>query len=163
MRVPIVGLVPWVAALVGCGSSEPANVEGMYTIAVTNRDNGCNFADWTVGESTPGIGVVINQEGADVSATLQGGVGLFLNFALGSDTYSGTIDGNDLDLVLYGNRNATMGNCTYSYNSEIHATADGDTLEGRVDYVAVGNGNPDCASIDSCVTFQDFNGTRPPQ
>ncbi|MGE0868926.1 MAG: hypothetical protein AB7P03_10195 [Kofleriaceae bacterium] len=152
-----------VAALAGCGSSEPADVEGTYTIAVTNRDNGCNFNDWTVNESTPGIGVVINQEDDAVTATIQGAVGVFLNFALGSDTYSGSVDGDAVDLVLHGTRSATMGNCTFTYNSEIHATADGDTLVGRVEYIAAGNGNPDCASIDGCVTYQDFNGTRPPK
>ncbi len=145
----------------GCG--DPADVEGTYTMAVTNRDNGCNFANWTPGTSSAGITVAITQEGEDVAATIQGATGGFLALWLGSNVYTGTIDGDELDLDLFGSRPQTSGNCAFTYNSAIHATADGDTMTGRIDYTAAGNGNPDCASIDGCVSYQDFNGTRPPQ
>ena len=43
----------------GCGDTDdnpavPAGgtVEGDYTISLTNRENGCDFDDWTTGEST---------------------------------------------------------------------------------------------------------------
>jgi hypothetical protein len=142
-----------------CGD---ANVEGNYSIAVTNRDNGCNFQNWTVGQQASGIAVTINQEGSDVSATVEGATGALLNLTLGSNFYTGDVEGSSLLLELFGNRSQTMGNCAFTFNSIIDAEANGDALTGRIEYTAAGNGNPDCASIDGCVTFQDFNGTRPP-
>jgi hypothetical protein len=142
-----------------CGD---ADVEGNYTVAVTNRDNGCNLQNWTVGDQTSGIGVTINQEGSDVSAQVDGAFGGLLNLTLGSSLYTGDISGDSLLLKLFGNRSQNMGNCAFTFNSVIDAEANGDSLAGRIEYTAAGNGNPDCASIDGCVTFQDFNGSRPP-
>lgn len=148
--------------VVGCGS-DPANVEGNFTIAVTSRDNGCNLANWTVGNQAAGIQVTIAQEGEDVSATIEGLVGAYVTAALGSNMYNGTIDGESLDLALFGSRNQASGNCAFTYNSYIRGSVNGDTLTGRIDYTAATNGNPDCAAIEGCISYQDFNGTRPPQ
>jgi hypothetical protein len=145
----------------GCGS-DPANVEGQYTIDVTNRDNGCNLANWTVGNSAMNIGVTINQQGANATADVTGGTAVYLDLVLGSHTFSGTVDGADLDLVLAGTRAQTTGNCTYTYDATILATLTGDALAGRINYTPASNGHSDCASIDGCVTYQDFNGIRPP-
>jgi len=147
---------------VGCGSSSPADVAGSYTVAVTNRDNGCMLANWMVGTSTPNIPVTITQSGSNATATITGLVGIYVSAGLGSNVYTGTVDGNDLDLELLGTRSQTMGNCTFTYNSAIAATLGGDALEGRVEYRVAGNGNPDCAVFDNCLSYQDFNGTRPP-
>lgn len=146
---------------VGCGSSD-ADVEGAWTIAVTNRDNGCNFANWTDGNQASGIPVQIDQEGSAVNATITGGTGAYLSLVLGSNVFTGDVSGDDLALTLFGTNSATSGNCTYTYNAELSGTVTDDTMTGRIDYTAKGNGNPDCAAIDGCVTFQEFNGTRPP-
>jgi hypothetical protein len=53
--------------------------------------------------------------------------------------------------------------CTFTFNSEIHATIDGDVLTGEIDYLSATNGNPDCAAVASCRSLQNFNGTRPPR
>jgi hypothetical protein len=148
--------------LVGCGGGSDANVEGDFTIALTNRDNGCNFANWTVGDTAANIPVVIAQTESNVQATVNGGAGLALDLAFGARTYSGTVDGNDLLLELQGSRAQSMGNCAFTYNSQIDARIDVDTLTGRIDYTTATNGNTDCAPIDGCVSFQEFNGTRPP-
>jgi hypothetical protein len=152
----------WVALimLVACG--EDANIEGNYSIALTNRDNGCNFANYTVGDQESGIPVVITQEGAAATATVNGGAGLVLDLALGSRVYSGNVDGDEFVLELFGTRGQQSGNCSFTYNSVIDASIAGDAISGRIEYRAATNNNPNCASIEGCLTFQDFNGTRPP-
>jgi hypothetical protein len=150
--------------LVGCADDDPANVEGNFTVAVTNRDNGCNLGNWTVGDSSAGIPVTIAQEGENVSATVMGLTGAGLNLGLGSNVFSGKIDENKLDLDLFGERPQMQNSCTYTYNAKILGLVDGDTIEGRVEYRAAPTtpSNPDCASITGCLSFQEFNGTRPP-
>jgi hypothetical protein len=106
--------------------------------------------------------VTITQQGANATATVMGGGGLVLDAVLGGNAFSGKVDGDALDLTLAGTRSNTTGNCTFTYNGEIKATLMTDALTGRINYVAATNGNSDCASIQGCLTFQDFNGTRPP-
>ena len=148
--------------LAGCGS-DPVNAEGTYTIAVTNRDNGCNFANWTVGDSASNIGVVITQQGDNAVADVQGGTRAVLDLWLGSHSFSGNIDGDHLDLTLTGTRSQTTGNCTWTVDGVLDAHLKGDVLTGRINYVGNGNKNSDCAAVTGCVTYQDFNGTRPPR
>lgn len=147
-----------------CGSDDPADVAGNYTVAVTNRDNGCNFPNYTVGDTSSGIPVMITQEGEDVTATVMGLTGAGLNLGLGSNMFTGKVDDENLNLDLFGTRPQMQNTCTYTFNAKILANVEGDTLEGRVEYRAATTtpSNPDCASIQGCLTFQEFNGTRPP-
>jgi len=151
-----------VLGVLGCGS-DPADVAGDYTISITNRDNGCMFANWAVGEQTTGVRVTITQDGETASASVEGTAGAFFDLWLGSHVYTGTVDGDDMTLELFGNRPQTAGNCAFTYNSRIVGSINGDALSGRVEYTAKTNNNPDCAALESCLSFQDFNGTRPPQ
>ena len=151
----------WLACA-ACGGSD-ADVAGNFSVSVTNRDNGCNFQNWTVGDQATGIQVTITQDGSNVTATVGGVTGALLDIALGGHAYTGVVDGDDLALDLVGTRAMQMGNCTFTYNSAIDASIDGDVLTGEVHYRGAGNGNSDCASITGCDTFQDFNGTRPPE
>ena len=48
-------------------------------------------------------------------------------------------------------------------NGVIDASLKGDVLQGEIDYRGVTNKNPDCGSLEGCLSFQDFNGTRPPR
>jgi hypothetical protein len=151
------------ALSVGCGS-DPVDAEGTYSLSVTNRDNGCNLQNWTVGNSATGVAVVINQEGEDVNADIMdAGARLLFDAWLGGHVYAGTIDGDELDLELQGSKSYNTGNCAYTYNSNFLATLDGDVLTGRINYTIAGNGNTDCAALDGCITYQEMNGTRPPQ
>jgi hypothetical protein len=150
------------AALGGCGS-EPADVAGNYSVAVTNGANGCDFANWTEGETTANIPVLVTQEGTQVTAEVQGIVGGLLLLWLGASVYVGEIDGNSLELTLYGSNSTAVGNCTYTINSTMTAEFDKDVLRGQIHYRSATNGNPDCAGIEGCVTVQEFNGNRPPQ
>lgn len=147
-----------------CGSDDPANVEGMYTVAIANRDNGCNFPNYTVGDTAQGIPVTISQEGENVTATVTGLTGAALNLQLGSNMFTGAIDGDEMNLDLFGTRPQMQDTCTYTFNAKIIGSVDGDAIEGRVEYRANATTptNPDCNSIQGCLTFQEFNGTRPP-
>lgn len=148
--------------MAACGSD--ADVAGTYSVAVTNRDNGCMFANWTAGETAANIPVVITQRESDVTLSINGVAGVLLVGLLGADgnTYAGEVDGSDIDVESFGTRSQSSGNCTFTYNSRITGELDGDALSGRIEYRSADNGNPDCSTISGCLTYQDFNGTRPP-
>ena len=150
------------AILAGCSSS-PVDVAGDYTVAVTERDNGCNLQNWTVGMSYTGIQVTITQSSSNATATVMGLGGLGIGGVFGSNVFTGSVNGDTMDLKLLGTKANNTGNCTFTYNGEITGTLTGDTLAGRLNIVGAGNGNPDCTGITGCVTFEDFNGTRPPK
>jgi hypothetical protein len=147
--------------LAACGTDN-ADVVGDYTITLTNRDNGCNFGNWNAGANSS-ASITLTQSKSDVSAAVTGLGAVVLEVAIGGHTYAGTVSGNSIDLTLFGSRSNTTGNCTYTFNSEIHATINGDVLTGEIDYVSATNGNPDCAAVANCRSLQDFNGTRPPK
>jgi hypothetical protein len=148
--------------MTGCGGGTDADVAGDFTIALTNRDNDCMLANWTVGASTTGVGVTITQDASDVTASVEAGAGFILDVALGGHVYTGSVRGNDLLLEIFGTRGQQMGNCSYTFNSTIDASLSGDALAGTIDYRAATNGNPDCSELEDCRSFQEFNGTRPP-
>jgi hypothetical protein len=154
-------LVVMACALCACGS--PANVAGNYSVNLTNKDNGCNFANWTVGQMTSGIAITVTQSGGDVTATVGGLGGAFLTAVLGSASFTGTADGNAIDLKLFGTRSATMSGCAYTVNAHLTGGIAGDLLEGSIEYTPATNGSPDCGVLATCTNAQAFNGTRPPQ
>lgn len=153
----------WLVVLAAGCSSDPVDAEGMYTVSVTNRTNGCNFMNWTEGESAAGIQVAINQEGSDANADVMGATRVYLDVVLGTHVFNGTVDGDELDLKIEGTPSTTTGNCTWSVDAQLLANLDGDVLTGRINYTVAGNGHADCAPYDGCVSYQDMNGTRPPQ
>ncbi|MBC7974293.1 MAG: hypothetical protein H7138_04855 [Myxococcales bacterium] len=140
--------------------NDDAFVAGDYAITVTNRTNGCNFGNWTPGDAAASS-VTITQNRNDVSASVTGLGALALEVAIGGHVFTGKVAGGTLSLNLLGTRSYSTGNCTYTYNGEIRATLDGNLLEGQLEYRAATNGNPDCAGITDCLSFQEFTGTRP--
>ena len=159
-------LIAFTLLLSACGGGDPADVAGNYTISLTNRENGCSFMNWTEGETSTGIPVVITQgvdaEADTATAVVNGGAGLYLDVVLGSRTYTGEVDGSNLHLTLYGTNSFNQSACTYTVNSEIDASLDGDVLEGNLLYHTSTNGSPDCGTLEGCESRQEFNGTRPP-
>lgn len=146
----------------GC-ASDPADVAGSYTIALTNRENGCNLGNWTVGAQSQGVPVTITQSGATASADVGGLARVALDLVLANHVYTGDVDGNDMTLKIIGSRAGQQGTCAYTLNSQIDATLSGDALAGTIKYSAATNGNTDCGTLTGCVSTQDFNGTRPPR
>lgn len=152
------------ALLAACGS-DPADVAGEYSISLTSRDNGCNFDNWMEGDTATNIPITMTQSSEDPSmatAVVNGAAGLYLDVLLGSRTYTGEVDGSSMELTLFGETSGMEGNCTFTVNSTIDASLDGDVLSGELRYEKATNGNPDCAGSEGCVSRQDFNGTRPP-
>jgi len=144
----------------GCGG--PAHVAGDYTIAVTNRENGCGFDGWTVGASASNIPLTVTQSGSAVTAVVGGTTGAFMHAILGSKTFTGSVHGDDISMTLYGTRTFTEGECAYTVIATAHADLTGDTLSGTIEYTLATNGSPQCASYENCVSVQAFNGVRPP-
>lgn len=154
-----------VTVVAGCGDDPPAYVAGQYTVNTTNRDNGCMFGNWTVGGTGQTTVTLSQTEGeSQVSATVEGfaGVALELFLGQGGNVLEGTVDGSSMVLVRDGTNSASEGTCTWTGRAEIRATVDGDFIEGRVDFTLQTNGAEDCGYRDDCVTYQDFNGSRPP-
>jgi hypothetical protein len=150
--------------LAACGS-DPADVAGEYSISLTSRDNGCNFDNWMEGDTASNIPITMTQSTEDPSmatAVVNGAAGVYLDVLLGSRTYTGDVDGSSLDLTLFGETTGMDGNCTFTVNSVLDATLDGDVLSGEIRYEKATNGNPDCADSEGCASRQEFNGTRPP-
>jgi hypothetical protein len=161
MKRLVVGVAAAVLAGGGCGT-DPVDAEGTYSVGITNRENGCNFANWTVGAMTSGVQVVVTQTGTSANADVQGGAGFVLDVALGSSVFSGRVDGAKLDLIIEGIRPNTSGNCTYTYDARLFATLTGDALAGRIEYSAAHNNHSDCSAVE-CTSRQDFSGSRPPR
>ena len=151
-----------VLLLGGACTGDPADVTGLYTTAITNRENGCNFNDWQEGDTTTGIQITVTQSGASAEALVGGAAGVWMNVSLGSNEYAGTVSGDQVYLTLHGTKSATVGNCTWTINSTLTATLTGDVLAGDIRYSPATNGSPDCASIEGCVSRQEFNGVRAP-
>ena len=87
-KVGVVSLVS-VLVLVGGCSEDPVDAEGVYTVNLTNRENGCDFDNWVVGETTSGILVEITQSSESAWAVVGGAAGIWMNAALGSQEFSG--------------------------------------------------------------------------
>jgi hypothetical protein len=152
--------------LLGACGGDPADVAGDYAVSLTNRENACSFQNWTEGETSTGIPVVITQgvdaEADTATAVVGGAAGLYLDVVLGSRTDTGDVDGSNLHLTLFGTNSFNQNQCTYTVNSEIDASLDGDVLTGNILYHASTNSSPDCGTLEGCESRQEFNGTRPP-
>lgn len=145
----------------GC-SEDPVDVEGIYTVNLTNRENGCNFDNWVEGETTSGILVEVTQSGDHAAAVVGGATGIWLSAVLGSQQFTGSVNGDAVALTLYGTKSATVAGCTWTINANLTATLTGDLLEGDIRYTPSTNGSPDCMAIEGCITRQEWNGVRPP-
>lgn len=150
------------SALTAC-SDDPADISGEYTANLTARDNGCNLAGWTEGNTATAIPVTITQTGADASADIGGLSRVALDLALGGHIFNGEVDISSFELRLVGTRALSMGNCAYTLDGELAGKLNGDSISGRLNFTAATNDNPDCATLKACVSFQEFAASRPPR
>jgi hypothetical protein len=149
--------------LAACGGGDtPADLAGSYTIAITNGDNPCQFQNWNAGAKTSGIPLNITQDGANLTATVQGAAAVELTLLLGSADYKGTASGAGFELDNFGTSSFKNGNCAFTIKSTVNGTIAGDVIMGTIDYTPVTNGSPNCGALAACMTEQLFNGTRPP-
>lgn len=154
-----------VAALGLCAAcgSDPADVAGTYSIALTNRANGCAIANWTEGPVGGTVTMVVTQTGDAASADVQGLARAALDALTGGHVFTGGVDGSALALTITGTRAMSQGACAYTIDADLDATLAGDTLSGSVFYRARTNGAADCGALTGCQSQQDFAGARPPQ
>jgi hypothetical protein len=150
-------------AALGACSDDPADISGEYTASITARDNGCNLAGWTEGGTATSIPVTITQTGSEASADIGGLSRVALDLALGGHIFNGEVDVSSFELRLVGTRALTMGNCAYTLDGELEGKLNGDSISGRLNFTAVTNNNPDCATLKACVSFQEFAASRPPR
>lgn len=151
----------------GDADVEPVDMAGEYDLTITNGDNGCGFAQWTVGTITRSVPLTITQGDpgpADVIGIIGGIVGLTLRLSVGSDTLRGTVTGDDVEMSLLGQEQGADEGCTYRALGTAYGTLTGDALQGRVEYtyVIVHDGG-NCGDKADCVSVQNFIGARPPQ
>lgn len=151
-----------IATLAGCSDDPPADVAGMYAMNITNGDNGCELDNWVEGESSTGIPVNVVQNGSTATATIEGGVGVYLDVVFGNRTFDGKVTGNAFDAELFGIRQGTQGNCSFTFNAQLDSSLTGDTLTGTISYVPKTNDHPDCGLLQTCRSIQNMNGLRAP-
>ncbi len=128
-------------ALVAACGTDPVQIAGTYTVELTNGADGCAYGS-TPGQQFSGVPVVFTQSGANLSATVNGLPGGALSIALGSNVFTGAIDGDALR------------------NAEIVGAYANNSISGVVNYTNADNHNSDC--IVGCVSVQNFAGSRPP-
>jgi hypothetical protein len=151
------------AALAGCGSDEPVDVAGEYSVAVTNQENQCQTDNWTEGASASDIPVTVAQNASAVTVTIGGPAAVTIAIVLGDNDFTGSVSGNSIEAELENlDQTLQVGTCDYHWMGSIHATLDGDFLEGEIGYFPVTDGVDDCGVLNDCVNVQAFNGTRPP-
>ena len=157
----------------GCGGDDaPADVSGTYALSITNGPNECMVANWTAGQQSAGqVNLVLTQQ-ADptrVTGEVMGSAGfveLIFRLAYGSNSFSGTVDGNALMMELVGSGPTEMtGACVHTRQARAVATVDvdRDTITGTLYHYFKTNAVPDCGYRTSCTNGQMFNGTRPPK
>jgi hypothetical protein len=144
-------------------TTAPTDVAGSYTVDVTNASNGCMMGGWTTGAMSTGIGVVIQQSSQQLTATVSGVTGAFMTLGIGTNTFSGTLTGNQGSMTATGTVQGTQGSCTFTTNATVDAAFNGDAMQGTVTYTRVpANGSSGCAALVGCQSVQNFSGARPP-
>lgn len=162
LRKSLVLLAP--VLLSGCSSEGEftTDISGNYTVAVTNRQSTCDFKDWVEGKQTSGIGFVVTQDDDSLHATVDGVTAVFFNLALGSAQFDGTAERSSFELINYGSRAQTRGNCTFTYNATMAGELAGNAISGTISYAPMTTDSPDCADV-KCEAVQEFSGSRPPR
>ena len=148
-----------------CGDDEdppPADVEGDYSVNLTNGENTCPI-EWTEGETTTGVPVTLTQNGSDVTGEITGVAGAVVDAILGQGEFEGSVSGSAISLVREGTNELPAGACRFRIRAVLSATLSGDTLSGTLLYTPVTDGDSECAAIETCSATAQMNGARAPQ
>lgn len=163
----IVALVPVaIAILAACSDSTlpPEDLTGNYTVAVTNRENGCNFQNWTVGQSSTNISMTVTQQGSNgITAVIGGAAGAYLILVMNTATFTGSVSGPTGTMTATGSRTGQQGNCAYTLNANATISLAGNAINGSITYVPKTNGGTDCGVLNTCSSRQELSGSRPPK
>jgi hypothetical protein len=154
-------------AMTACSGSSsssalPADLSGQYSLSVTNTDNGCNYATWTIGNTAQNVPFSVSQSGADVSGTVQGAAAAYFA-VLGIGTLQGTVNGSSASLTAVGTNAVKQGTCSFFVRATVDMTLTGNTINGTVTYSNETNNAPDCGALSTCGSHQSIAGSRPPK
>ena len=160
----LLSLVPLVL-IAACGSSDlpPADVSGTYTLSLTKKNNSCAFANWTVGDTAQGVGMLVTQNANTVTGTVQGLGAATLDLLLGTHVFTGTVIGSTADMQANGSHAATQGTCAYTLDAHVTMALTGNAVNGTIVYTPKTNGSADCGVLNACTSTQDLSGSRPPK
>jgi hypothetical protein len=92
---------------------------------------------------TPGSTMTILQTGADLQLSATGAVQASLDTLIGTHTFTGSVEGNSLQLAINGAHTRSVDGCDYRLDAEISASASGDQLTGALGFRAVSD-DPTC-------------------
>jgi hypothetical protein len=140
----------------------PADFGGSYSVSVTNSANGCNYANWTNGQSSQNLPFEITQRGSEVSGELRG-LANFYFALLGIGTLKGTASGSTASITAVGTNSIKQGNCAYFVRATADLTLTGNTVNGTVTYRNETNKHADCGTLETCTSTQSVAGNRPPK
>jgi hypothetical protein len=145
-------------------AAPPAELSGVYSLAVTNGANGCAFGNWTDGAVAQNVPFTITQADANVTGEITGITGSLVMLGFGSRTFTGTVDARGaFTMTLIGSRAEMQNQCTYTRKATATGMLAGDSISGMLDYTTMTNGSPDCGSLEGCHTIQRYSGSRPPR
>jgi hypothetical protein len=131
-------------------STPTANVNATYDVTLTQGSDGCGVATAMEGVATTGSTLAFVQTGGDLQATLGGTNAMMLKTLVGNTVFTGTIDGDGIQMTISGEFTRMIDDCNYILDAVVTATAssDGATLFGSLSYREV-------SSDASCVVTND--------
>lgn len=157
-------------AAAACGSSDtysapPPDFSGAFNVSVTNATNGCNYGNWTNGQSTQNVGFTITQSGNSVTGSITNPVIDAYFKLLGITAFAGSVSGDKAELSATGTTSLKdmTTSCAYYVKTTIDITLTGDTINGTLTYSDVVNDPNACGALTTCTSVQNVSGSRPPK
>lgn len=154
--------------IAGCSGSDssvsgpPADVSGKYSISVKNTDNGCNYANWKIGETSSNIAFEVTQTGGTAKGQVQG-LANFYFALLGIGALEGNVNGSSASLTAVGTNAVKQNQCSYFVRATADFTLVGNAINGTMTYRNETNKHPDCGTLETCTSQQEVSGNRPPK
>jgi hypothetical protein len=160
------GVIAAIAATMAAACSSESftesrlDVTGSYVVTLVPRDNGCDLSGVEIGKPSTGIEIGFIQNGQAVTGDVSGIAGALLTGLIGTAQFTGTLQGDQLDVVAYGTRSFTEAECAYNLIATVKARVDGNALTGTLTYTTKTNGSPGCGALETCASTSEFVATR---
>jgi hypothetical protein len=117
--------------------------------------------NWTQGSSLTGVSVQLTQDGTTAQLTVNGLFGAYLQAALGTKSFAGTVNGNTFTATYLGTTAASSGTCMYTVNLTISCTIDGNNnLSGTITFTPKTNADASCGVLSTCVNQETLTAAR---
>ena len=157
------GMLVWMGASVATAGCAPADVSGVYSVTVTDGANGCSVPGLTPGNSSSNIPFTITQSGASVTGTVGGTAAIGYGLIFGGNTFTGTVAGQHVDMTINGTVPQSQNGCTFTWQATASGDLAGNALQGTITYRALTTSAPACSTLMTCMSLQQFVGSRPPR